>query len=121
MVMYELIEENKKEAVYEYFPENKHDKIPGKISYNKDTQKISLIQLAETDYMESVSLEELLDFRNSVNETMIEERGFVLSEDEWPIPTDGFTVAAYGDMAMRDIAKKIKTGTIPKKGMSVWY
>lgn len=47
MLRYVLIEENKNNAIYEYFPEGKSQ--PGVIGISKATGELNIIKLAETD------------------------------------------------------------------------
>ena len=118
---FKLISETPFECLYEYYPEQDHNKKAGIITYNKVTKDLKISLLAEGDSMETTTLEDLLDARASMNEIMLEERNSPLTEEEWPTPTKGFTVAAYGVMAVRKIQEKIEQGEIPKHGVSVWY
>jgi hypothetical protein len=121
MVDFKLIKETQLEYLYEYYPEQDHSKKAGIITYNKVTKDLKIAFLAETDYMETTTLEDLLKARAAMNEIVLEERKSPLTEEEWPTPTEGFSVAAYGVMAMRKIQEKIEQGEIPKHGISVWY
>ncbi len=121
MVTYKLVRDSKLELIFEYYPEGRDSQKPGIIAYNKVTKQINIETLAEGDYIEKVSLEELLESRRSMDEIMMEERKAPLTEDEWPIPTQGFEIASYGHMAIKDINKKIEAGNIPKKGIVAWY
>ena len=120
MVKFQLIEETEDTLVYWYFPEGKHEGY-GIITINKKTGEAEITKLATIDRSRYVPVEEILQLRDGVNNRRIEDGEPELTEEEWPVPTEGFISTFFADHAISRIMEALETGEILKDGMSAWY
>ena len=121
MVSFALIEDNDNCAIYEYYPENKNNDDCGILTLFKNNGRVEITKLAADDFSRYVPVEELIEGREFWNRIRQEEGKDPLSEEEWPIPTKGFTSTFYADHAVSKIAKAYEKGEILRKGVVAWY
>ncbi len=128
MVTFVMICEDEKTAEYWYFPncgkiekcteENPH----GLITFFKDQELFEITQAAPQEIVRKVTVEELIESRNFLNKERIEQGLPEFTEEEYPMPTEGFILHFYADHATRQIMKAYeKQGVLIKKGTAIWY
>ena len=44
-----------------------------------------------------------------------------MTEEEWPVPTEGFVSTFFADHAISAIMDALESGEVLKHGMSAWY
>ena len=120
MVKFLLIEETEDALVYWYFPEGKKEGY-GIITINRKTGEAEITKLAAADRSQIVPAEELLQLRNSVNARRIADGEPELTEEEWPVPTEGFVNTYFADHAISTILEALESGEVLKDSMSAWY
>ena len=117
MVTFELLIQNQQELVYWYYPEGNKDKRHGVIKVDLIKESIDVLELAEGDYVRIIKPSEMNQLIDAINKFK-QERG---ETDFSEYVTEPIHHILYADHAMSEIAKRIRQGEIPKKGMQVWY
>ena len=116
MVKYYLVENTDKRVVYEYYPEDRKEKVPGLIVLDKIAVTIGITKLTEDEHEAIYTEEELRDFHKALSE-MTEIESF----EEGLGKLVGKPRRFYADHALNNIIEDYKNGIIREKGMSAWY
>lgn len=117
MVTFRLVEETDERLVFWYYPEGHEDKRPGIIVVDRIKEEIDVTELAEEDWERDIPPEELNELAEAINQ-MKRERG---ATDFVELVTEPEHSIYYGDHAVREIAKHLREGKVPKKGRQAWY
>ena len=117
MVTFELFSKNEKELIYWYYPEGNKENKHGVIVVDLAEDSIEITELAEKDYMQIFSPDEINGLVDAINQ-MKKERGETDLEEYIIQPVRRIP---YGDHALSEIAKQIDSGVIPEKGTVAWY
>ena len=117
MVTFNLIEENSDSLFYCYYPEGLNDKRPGKIIVDRIANKIEIAELAEEDFERVITPEELNELGKVINQ-MKREQG---DSDFVEPAVKPIHSTFYGDHAVNEIVKQLRSGITPRQGKRVWY
>lgn len=117
MVTFKLIKKSEDQLVYWYYPEGNEEKRPGIIVVNRVREEINITELAEDDWERDIPPEEINELIDAINQ-MRRERGETHFEE---LVTEPEHSIFYGDHAVSEIAKHLREGIIPEKGMQAWY
>ena len=120
MVSFEMIKKTERLAIYWYYPEN-NKSTHGTIILNLEENDICISQLAPTDRIREISVEELNSLRDSINCLRGMEGEPMLTEDEWPSADEPEVYALYGSPAMKRIKNTFKKGELLEHGIVAWY
>ena len=120
MVSFEMIKKTERLALYRYYPEN-NKSTHGTIVLNLEENDICISQLAPTDEICEISIEELNALRDSINRLREMEGEPMLTEDEWPSATEAEVYAFYGSHAMKRIKNAFEGGELLERGIVAWY
>lgn len=91
------------------------------IILNLEENDICISQLAPTDRIREISVEELNSLRDSINCLREMEGEPMLTEDEWPSAVEPEVYALYGSHAMKRIKNTFKKGELLEQGIVAWY
>ena len=117
MVTFRLQEETDERLVFYYYPEGREDLKPGIIVVDRINDEINVTELAQEDWEYEISLEELNEMAEGINQ-MKRERGVT---DFLELATEPLQCTFYGDHAVQEIKKYLRKGIIPKVGKQAWY
>ena len=120
MVSFEMIKKTERLAIYRYYPEN-NKSTHGIIILNLEENDICISQLAPTDRIREISVDELNSLRDSINCLREMEGEPMLTEDEWPSATEAEVYAFYGSHAMKRIKNAFEGGELLERGIVAWY
>ena len=120
MVSFELVKEDNEKALFRYYPEGDLKGF-GLFILDKQTSITTLIELAEMDSIEEISVEELLSFRDAINEMRELNDRPLLTEEEYPIPTEPEIHIQYADHAMNHVLGAFSQGLVLERGQVHWY
>lgn len=116
MVTFKLVEETAETLVFWYYPEGNEDKKPGIIIVDRINEEIDITEVAEDDWERDIPPEELNELVDAINQ-MKREQG----ETDYIEPaTEAEHNVYYGDHAVSEIAKHLRKGKIPQRGMQMW-
>ena len=117
MVTFILAEETLEILIYWYYPEGDQTKKHGVIVYNKNTNEIRIVELAEEDWEYEIPIEDLNNSIEFINQGKIERGETDLLEPA----TEPIHNIYYGSHAVSEIQKYLQKGVFPSKGRQIWY
>ncbi len=117
MVTFKLVEQTEKNLTYWYYPEDHQDSDPGIIEVDLEKEEIEITKVAADDFERDIPPEEINNLIIEINQ-MKQARGETDLEE---LVTEAEHSILYGDHAVREIAKYLRKGEIPQKGMQMWY
>ena len=117
MVSFKLIKKTKKELIYCYYPEGNETKAPGIIIVDCLSGEVRITQVAEDDSERMISPDELNELAEEINDYEEENE----TNESVETVTDYIRYVYYGDHAVREIKRCIRSGEILEKGMQSWY
>ena len=118
MVTFQLICKDDSGYLYEYFPEGDTSKKGGMIKLDTMAKTISIVEMAEGDFLRIVGVEEMKESRNSLNELRKEEGLPLLSEEVFS--TEELRWYYYGSHALHRIWEDFLSGNLKDKGRVMW-
>lgn len=116
MVTFKLVEEDGAHLVYWYYPEGNEALRPGIIEVDLESNEITVTELAEKDWERDIPPEEQNKLIEAINQ-MKRER---CATDFVELATEPEHCIYYGDHAVSEIYKYLRTGETPKEGMQAW-
>lgn len=119
MVTFQLIFKDKSAYLYEYFPDGDTSKKGGVIKLDMIAETISIVEIAEGDFLRIVDTEELKESRNSLNELCKEEGLPLLSEEDFSTEEE-LRWYYYGSHALNRIWKDFSNGNLRDQGTVMW-
>lgn len=120
MVYFEIMKKEESKVIYWYYPENDRSS-HGIIFLNLSTGDVFVSEIASTDIVRQVSMEEINSLRDSVNQMRKIEGLPLLTEEEWPSAKGLEICCMYGDRAIRRIKEAYESGTVLESGFAAWY
>lgn len=117
MVTFKLQEETDSRLVFYYYPEGNENNKPGIIVVDRTQDEIEITELAQEDWEYEISVEELNEMAEEINQ-MKRERG---ATDFLELATEPLHCTFYSDHALNEIIKYLRKGIIPKEGKRAWY
>ena len=107
--------------IYHYYVEGKEDREYGIIKILVNEMDAEIQKVAPDDFQRWIPVEEINKLRNGVNKRRIEDGEPELTEEEWPIATEGYLETMYADHAIRRIIEALEQGEVLEKGIAAWY
>ena len=117
MVTFRKIQEDEQSIVYWYFPEGKEDKGHGTIVVDKINTNIDITEIAPGDFTRMISIEELNEMAEAINQMERESGGTDFAE----LATEPERSIFYGDHAVHKIVQNLQKGIVLEKGAEMWY
>ena len=121
LVKFYLAETIDDTRIYHYFVEGREDREYGIIKILANEMDAEIQRVAPDDFQRWIPVEEINELRNSVNKRRIEDGEPELTEDEWPIATEGYLETMYADHAIKRIIEALEQGEVLEKGIAAWY
>ena len=120
MVVFELMSKDEYKIVYKYYPENHTDKKPSLITIRPSASGYEL-EPAEEDFLCFISVEELDEMYNVMNQMCVGRVEPELTEKEILSETEDEEWYQYSDHAIHRIFEEYDKSNIPEKEMVSWY
>lgn len=119
MVTFQLIFKDDSSYLYQYFPNGNMAKRGGILKLDVLARTISLVEIAEDDFLRIVGREELKETQNSINELRKENGLSWLTEGELPIEKE-LRWYHYANHVINCIWKDFLNNNLKEEGIVAW-
>ncbi len=120
MVRFKLLQRDGNRYIYEYYPNDDHDKQPGTISFDFDEGEYDL-DPAEEDFECVSTIKEQNEMRDSLNSMRLENGEAELTEEEYPSAKEELRWYYFADHAINKIVEAVQAGSPLEEGTVAWY
>lgn len=119
MVTFQLFLKDDNTYLYKYFPNGDTSKKAGILKLDTISKTISIVEIAEEDFLRVVDVEELKKTLNSLNKLSEEEGLPLISEEEFSVK-DELRWYYYAEHAINCIWDNFLNNTIKEEGIVAW-